>query len=235
MLDSTCQWLDCHRPTFSRGLCKRDHMRARRAGMLDQFSSPDVICRRCETVYPEGTKSGKWFCSEVCRHAAQLERKAIRRVALLGERTCEFCQGPVPLEFRSDAHHCSVICQQSSWYVANDERLRKTARKWAVNNQDKRLVYGERRRARIMKVPTEAIDFQEVWLRDEGRCWICDKAVDTALAFPHPLSRSLDHVVPLSKNGSHLLTNVAIAHLRCNLSKKDRLLEHLPRWFDDAV
>ena len=28
------------------------------------------------------------------------------------------------------------------------------------------------------------------------------------------------------------MANVALAHLRCNISKKDRLLEHLPHWYD---
>lgn len=45
------------------------------------------------------------------------------------------------------------------------------------------------------------------------------------------MSRSLDHVIPLNKGGPHTLANVATAHLRCNISKKDRLLGHLPHWF----
>lgn len=83
-----------------------------------------------------------------------------------------------------------------------------------------------------MAVEYEQIDIAEVFARDDGNCWICALPVDFALAYPNPLSRSLDHVIPLSKGGPHTMANVALAHLRCNISKKDRLLEHLPHWFD---
>ncbi|WP_158070491.1 HNH endonuclease [Streptomyces luteocolor] len=36
------------------------------------------------------------------------------------------------------------------------------------------------------------------------------------------MSPSLDHVIPLSRGGSHRRDNVQLAHLRCNLRKNNR-------------
>jgi len=76
----------------------------------------------------------------------------------------------------------------------------------------------------------ECIDYQAVWDRDNGCCWICGEAVDPSLKFPHPMSKSWDHVIPVSKLGSHTMDNIALSHLRHNLSKKDRVLARRPAW-----
>lgn len=232
MLNSTCQWQDCDRPTFARGLCQRCHMRARRAGSLSTFRSPDVECSHCGTLFAEGTKSGKRFCSTECQGLAYKRAKAQERVSLLGERNCAFCLEPVPLERRADAKHCSTECQQSDWYFRHGDRLRQAARSWAQANPDRRSEHHHRREARKAGIATERIDIDVVWARDNGHCWICSGLVDPDAKYPHPLSRSLDHIIPLAKGGSHTLNNVATAHLRCNISKKDRLLSHLPSWFN---
>jgi 5-methylcytosine-specific restriction endonuclease McrA len=54
--------------------------------------------------------------------------------------------------------------------------------------------------------------------RDLGVCQICGDPMGTEV-WPHPLSPSLDHVVPLAAGGSHTLANVQLAHLGCNLQK----------------
>src|ERR1039458_4296540 len=46
--------------------------------------------------------------------------------------------------------------------------------------------------------------------------------IDPTLSHPGPMCATVDHVVPLSRGGTDLRSNVAPAHLRCNLVKKDR-------------
>jgi len=43
------------------------------------------------------------------------------------------------------------------------------------------------------------------------------------LAWPDPGSKSIDHILPLSKGGSHSQENVQWAHLVCNTRKGNRL------------
>lgn len=56
----------------------------------------------------------------------------------------------------------------------------------------------------------------EIFDRDNWQCGICGDAVDADLEWPHPLSASVDHVVPLAHGGKHVRTNVRCTHLICN-------------------
>ncbi|MEU3528821.1 HNH endonuclease [Streptomyces sp. NPDC038707] len=59
--------------------------------------------------------------------------------------------------------------------------------------------------------------------RDGRVCSLCDEAVDMTLAWPDPMSPSVDHIVPRSRGGLDVPQNVALAHLRCNVSKGIRV------------
>lgn len=52
-----------------------------------------------------------------------------------------------------------------------------------------------------------------VFARDRNRCQYCGRAAD-----------SIDHVVPRSRGGEHSWDNVVAACRRCNIVKRDRLL-----------
>jgi 5-methylcytosine-specific restriction endonuclease McrA len=78
-------------------------------------------------------------------------------------------------------------------------------------------------------VAFEPVDHAAIWERDRGICWICEDPVDPALAWPHPMSRTFDHVIPMSKGGPHVASNIAVAHNRCNKSKQDKILDRVPR------
>lgn len=55
--------------------------------------------------------------------------------------------------------------------------------------------------------------------RDGSVCSLCSECVDVTVAWPDPLSPSVDHIVPRSLGGLDEPHNVALAHLRCNISK----------------
>jgi 5-methylcytosine-specific restriction endonuclease McrA len=55
--------------------------------------------------------------------------------------------------------------------------------------------------------------------RDHGRCGICHKAVR---AKSGPMRPGIDHIVPLSRGGTHELANLQLSHHWCNLSKNNR-------------
>lgn len=80
----------------------------------------------------------------------------------------------------------------------------------------------DRKRARYYGVQYEPIDRLKVYERDGWRCGLCHKPVRRAVSAPHPLSPSLDHIVPISAGGDHLYANVQCAHFLCNSAKGDR-------------
>lgn len=58
-------------------------------------------------------------------------------------------------------------------------------------------------------------------------CGICGKLVDKSLPFPHPLSKCIDHIIPVNKGGHpSAMENLQLAHLTCNRQKSDKLFNH---------
>lgn len=72
----------------------------------------------------------------------------------------------------------------------------------------------------------DTISLERVYARDNGICQICGKPTDYAARKGKRVSSfypSVDHIVPLSKGGSHTWENVQLAHIGCNSRKRDRI------------
>lgn len=55
-------------------------------------------------------------------------------------------------------------------------------------------------------------------------CAICGKPLHPELSYPHPLSSTVDHIVPVARGGSLSDPgNLQAAHLICNVQKSDKL------------
>lgn len=95
-------------------------------------------------------------------------------------------------------------------------KVRRYARLNPMAWQDGRSRRRHARRAREKGAAVERFSHRLIYQRDGWRCGICGLAVDAGLSYPHPLSASLDHVVPLALGGQHMQGNVRLAHLICN-------------------
>lgn len=113
-------------------------------------------------------------------------------------------------------------------YHADPQPNLERARQWRIDNPDKTRARGRQharlRRAQKLQAPYEVFTDLEIHERDKWRCGICGKRVNRQLRFPNDLSASIDHVLPLSKGGSHTRANVQSAHLGCNKAKNARTL-----------
>ncbi len=56
-------------------------------------------------------------------------------------------------------------------------------------------------------------------------CGICGRPVDKSLRYPHPLSPTVDHIIPVARGGSSDIGNLQLAHRCCNRQKSDKLIE----------
>jgi hypothetical protein len=66
-----------------------------------------------------------------------------------------------------------------------------------------------------------------VYERDKRICHLCGGHIPRAAVWPNPWSFSLDHVQPQSLGGFHDHSNLRSAHLRCNQSRGNTLMEEL--------
>jgi 5-methylcytosine-specific restriction endonuclease McrA/endogenous inhibitor of DNA gyrase (YacG/DUF329 family) len=126
------------------------------------------------------------------------------------------------------------LSKHAAWYQSLPSDLREeyrrrsreaAARRGYKQSKESRIASDQSRRARKLGAYVETVRFSDVARRDRWTCYICSERIDKTLAFPDPLSASLDHVVPLSVGGTHEPSNVRITHLRCNVSKGNRPVE----------
>jgi len=115
----------------------------------------------------------------------------------------------------------------SKQHAIYSQKYRKAHRKqiadydqtWCKANPDKKRSNDQRYRAKKRGVDLKKFSNIEIFERDGWMCGICGQKINRKLKWPHPRSKSLDHIVPLSRGGAHIPQNVQAAHLRCNLSK----------------
>ena len=66
---------------------------------------------------------------------------------------------------------------------------------------------------------------KKIIFAQQSVCGICGRPVDKKLPFPHPGSATIDHIIPLSKNGDPTdVSNLQLAHLACNRAKASKLV-----------
>lgn len=121
--------------------------------------------------------------------------------------------------------YCSKSCRGKADFAAGrlkslkvSDRIGRDPEKLRVNGEKSR----RRRRARLAEAESEPYTLAEIAERDGFRCGICYREVDMALKYPHPRSASVDHIIPLSKGGSDLKSNVRLAHLGENVARGNR-------------
>ena len=84
--------------------------------------------------------------------------------------------------------------------------------------------YENRRADRRGTHETQFRKNQQTIYKTQEICGICGRPVDMSLKFPDPMSRCIDHIVPISRGGHpSAMSNLQLAHLVCNREKSDRL------------
>lgn len=118
------------------------------------------------------------------------------------------------------------------YYEANREKPAEDLRLWREAHPERLAEHRNRsnhlRRARRRGAFVEDVPRLEIFERDNWQCMIPGclyPGIPASLdvPWPDPLFASIDHVIPLSKDGLHERANLTCAHLRCNMVKKDRI------------
>jgi 5-methylcytosine-specific restriction endonuclease McrA len=79
----------------------------------------------------------------------------------------------------------------------------------------------DRRRKALARGAVDAPPFRriDVFHRDGWLCGICGDPIYLSIPYPQPLSKSLDHVLPVIAGGAHSFENCRASHLTCNVRR----------------
>lgn len=104
-----------------------------------------------------------------------------------------------------ERHRDRVRTRERARAARDSERERK--RIWARKNRP------DLKRAGLL---VGKVDYDVVMAKSNGRCGICKKPFDL-------FGIDFDHIVPLSKGGEHVESNLQATHMSCNRSKGNRI------------
>lgn len=66
---------------------------------------------------------------------------------------------------------------------------------------------------------------ETLWHQQSGRCWICGEPMRKRADPDHPLAVTFDHLLPKGTGGTDRLTNLRLAHRKCNGERGMRPVE----------
>lgn len=187
-----CKWRAKERVRAATGYYQQEHVMQKQADYKRAKYREDIS---------SGKASGRLLAIWQSHGAEGIHDRPITCVA-------PGCNCPTFARLKCRAHYEREMLAEGSYWAA--ERFSSSGRE------------DYRHRAKRFGVAFEEVDKFGVFERDGWICGICAEPVSKALSYPDPMSVSLDHVIPLSRGGGHVESNVQCSHLSCNVQKGAR-------------
>lgn len=220
--------------------------RCQKAGERERYQAKRVpmACAHCAEEFM-GRRWGKnsdhqhRYCSKTCEY----EAKAIRfgtpcKHGYPSRNSCPMCPRPSSRKPRAPACRVSQRPFTRRWVAGRclecgthfigrahalwPARFCSDACIERVARRRYRAKHGRldgRKRARHYGVAYEPISRTKVFERDGYHCMLCGVKTKASAKVPDPLAPTVDHILPMSKGGAHLYTNVQCACFQCNTRK----------------
>ena len=113
----------------------------------------------------------------------------------------------------------TLKAHRKAYRQANSNKIKIRDKIYNQLNPEKIAIRCRKRKALRLGVGHEPYTNNYIFNRDRWTCQLCGEKINKRLKWPNPRSKSLDHIMPLSKGGNDSPTNVQASHLRCNMSK----------------
>jgi len=160
------------------------------------YSNKVNICNECGKVFISKQNNHSDFCSLKCYFYYNNSKKHNESILECKECGAKF--------FNRYGDKRRVFCSDGCSKRFN-RRIRKARKRVAKDN-----------------AIVNSFSLYQILIRDNYKCGICGEQIDVSLPSNHKMSATIDHVIPLSKDGSHCWNNVQAAHLSCNSKKGNR-------------
>lgn len=152
-------------------------------------------CDSCHRVVVEANRIGYHKrYRERHREAIHARDRARYKPRPLRAKPCAWCGAAFTPTQRNQQRYCSEKCRPRQHWI---EGARPRVQQWT--------------RRKVLN-------------RDSWHCYLCNRPISKRYKWPHPLSASVDHVIPWSVSKNDHPDNLRAAHWRCNVEKGDSLL-----------
>lgn len=123
-------------------------------------------------------------------------------------RTCNYCNKEYDFINEGSNKYCSDECRKKAYRLMRSNR----------NTHEKRAI--------MFNAECEHINRLKVFNRDKWRCQLCGIKVQKN-DYLKDNAAELDHIIPLSRGGGHIYSNVQTLCRRCNTEKGNKLIGQL--------
>jgi 5-methylcytosine-specific restriction endonuclease McrA len=113
-----------------------------------------------------------------------------------------------------EANTQAIVEKVSRWRKDNPDKESLLRKKWRENHPEQIANYAAARRAKMKSNGVFMISEREIKALYEQPCFYCGSKTQI----------QIDHVVPISRGGTHSLGNIVPACWKCNIAKSNKLL-----------
>jgi hypothetical protein len=177
------------------------------------------VCCECGIAFASDRK--KKYCSVKCQHKGGRVPRHIMN--------CEACGTEYSSPYKRN-RFCSIQCAGQNAGIVKacvdcgmqyHRRISKQTRCKTCQQRKRDLDQRIRFRFRHGKAKErpKGLSPRQIYNNSNGMCGICGDSIDWSLKWPHPMSMSVDHIVPLSRGGDDSESNLRASHLRCNCQR----------------
>lgn len=180
-----------------------------------------VQCKVCQST--ELTLRDDSLHQDTCKSCKKdLAKKEAATKLTKGTQTCTHCKEEKP--FKDFSKHRSALGFRSKCKACRSKDEAETNEKYRHTEKGKVVSTNTRnkRRARIKSTDDGTVTTEflmDLRTKQNHQCHYCNEKLD----YLTPRATHLDHVIPLSKGGTHTQNNVVWSCSFCNLSKGDKL------------
>lgn len=201
----------------------------------------NLICKKCEHEKTLIRQEKRRIVRRAEAERRRAEREAAREAARLARNLKPSAYQLSRMLLLDDVHACKVCGKgytlreymestgsryyRDSGYCSAECRDAHTKERAKISHKGRRD--GHRHRAvKYGCAYDSSVTLAKLIKRDGLRCALCGEMCDlndhSWSEYSGPKYPSIDHIVPMSKGGGHVWSNVQIAHIICNSEKGDR-------------